>query len=591
MHNQGKVSIREFLQNNVLIFDGAMGTYYSSIVNEPAINCEMANIQHPEVIESIHKEYIAAGAHAIKTNTFGVNRKNFGENSKLLEQLVDAAVEIARRSANDTTYIFADIGPIDGEEEEKVVEQYKEVVDLFLKQGINYFLFETNSSTTGLFETARYIKEKSPEAFIINSFAVLPDGYSSEGRYYRKLLSRNEENASVDILGLNCVCGPAHMLTLLENVHTTDISIMPNAGYPVVRGRRTFYSNGPTYYAEQLENIVKKGVQIVGGCCGTTPAHIKAFVERLGSTSFVRQKIQPKSVVVTEEKDESKNYLWRKLEEGKKVIAVELDSPKNADLSGFMESARRLQTAGVDTLTIADCPIAVARMDSALLACKVKRELGLDVIPHMTCRDRNINAIKALLLGMHAEEIYNILAITGDPIPNAQRNEVSSVYQFNSRKLAAYIDSLNAEVFDEGYKIYGALNVNARNFEVELRRAEQKIEHGMVGFLTQPVLTQEAVENLAKARERLSAKILGGIIPVVSEKNARFMDSEVNGIRVSEEIISQYVGKNREEGEQLAVEISLDMAKKIKPYIDGYYLITPFNRVALMEKIIEGLRE
>ena len=270
---------------------------------------------------------------------------------------------------------------------------------------------------------------------------------------------------------------------------------------------------------------------------------------------------------------------------------MELDSPKNADLSGFMESARRLQTAGVDTLTIADCPIAVARMDSALLACKVKRELGLDVIPHMTCRDRNINAIKALLLGMHAEEIYNILAITGDPIPNAQRNEVSSVYQFNSRKLAAYIDSLNAEVFDEGYKIYGALNVNAKNFEVELRRAEQKIEHGMVGFLTQPVLTQEAVENLAKARERLSAKILGGIIPVVSEKNARFMDSEVNGIRVSEEIISQYVGKNREEGEQLAVEISLDMAKKIKPYIDGYYLITPFNRVALMEKIIEGLRE
>lgn len=182
-------------------------------------------------------------------------------------------------------------------------------------------------------------------------------------------------------------------------------------------------------------------------------------------------------------------------------------------------------------------------------------------------------------------------AFLGDPIPNAQRNEVSSVYQFNSRKLAAYIDSLNAEVFDEGYKIYGALNVNARNFEVELRRAEQKIEHGMVGFLTQPVLTQEAVENLAKARERLSAKILGGIIPVVSEKNARFMDSEVNGIRVSEEIISQYVGKNREEGEQLAVEISLDMAKKIKPYIDGYYLITPFNRVALMEKIIEGLRE
>ena len=215
-------------------------------------------------------------------------------------------------------------------------------------------------------------------------------------------------------------------------------------------------------------------------------------------------------------------------------------------MTAYLEGARRLQAAGADLLTIADCPIARARMDSSLVACRVHRELGMNVLPHMTCRDRNLNATKALLLGLYAEGVREVLAITGDPIPTAERDEVKNVYQFNSRKLAQYIVSLAGEgrEMPAPITVFGALNLNARNFEVELRRAAEKLENGMSGFLTQPVLSAQAVENLKKARETLGerAKILAGILPVVSQRNAIFMENEVNGIHVDDAIIQRFEG-------------------------------------------------
>ena len=291
------------------------------------------------------------------------------------------------------------------------------------------------------------------------------------------------------------------------------------------------------------------------------------------------------------EKDDA---FLRKLNAGKKVIAIELDSPKDADLTNYLAGAKRLQAAGADLLTIADCPIARARMDSSLVACRVHRELGLCTLPHMTCRDRNLNATKALLLGLYAEGVREVLAITGDPIPTAERDEVKNVYQFNSRKLAQYIVSLAGEgrEMPSPMTVFGALNLNARNFEVELRRAGEKLENGMSGFLTQPVLSEQAVENLRRTRETLGerAKILAGIMPVVSQRNAIFMENEVNGIHVAEDIIEAFAGLDREQGEALGLEISLKMAREALLYADGFYLMTPFNRVALMERLIARLK-
>ena len=271
-----------------------------------------------------------------------------------------------------------------------------------------------------------------------------------------------------------------------------------------------------------------------------------------------------------------------------RAVRLQLLIDLGADIEGDI---KRLRDAGVDVLTIADCPIARARMDSSLLACKVRRELEMDVLPHMTCRDRNLNATKALLLGLYAESVRNVLLVTGDPIPTAERDEVKSVYQFNSRKLAAFVSELGRQTLPGGFHIFGALNINARNFDVQLKLARQKIEKGMVGFLTQPVLTETAVENLKRAKEELDAYLLGGLIPIVSERNARFMDSEVNGVSVSQEIIKAYEGKNRAESEDLAVEITLKIARQIGPYVDGYYIVTPFNRTSLIERIVGKLEK
>ena len=274
----------------------------------------------------------------------------------------------------------------------------------------------------------------------------------------------------------------------------------------------------------------------------------------------------------------------------KRPFAVELDSPETADLSRFLAGARELWDRGALAVTIADCPVARIRVDSCLMACKLRREYGINALPHMTCRDRNLNATQALMLGLCAEGIRDILIITGDPVPAARREEVKSVYNFNSRTLMSYVRSLNESVLPVPFRIFGGLNVNARNFRVELDRALRKEENGAVGFFTQPVLTPEAYENLKLARQALDARILGGIMPVVSQRNAVFMNENISGIRVDEALIARYEGLDRQQGEALAVEVSARIAGELAPWVDGYYIMTPFGRTALVGRIMERIQ-
>ena len=224
------------------------------------------------------------------------------------------------------------------------------------------------------------------------------------------------------------------------------------------------------------------------------------------------------------------------------------------------------------------------------MACKIQRELGVNVLPHMTCRDRNLNATQALLLGLCAEGVRNVLIVTGDPIPTASRDEVKSVYNFNSRKLIQYVASLNRTQLPRPFHIFGALNVNARNFSVQLDMAKQKEEAGCEGFMTQPVLTWQALENLKQARAELKGKILGGILPIVSGRNAHFINSEIAGITVDQFIIDCYDGADRAKGEELAVEFSAGFARRMRPHVDGFYIVTPFARTALVSTIMERIR-
>ncbi|MBQ6622941.1 MAG: bifunctional homocysteine S-methyltransferase/methylenetetrahydrofolate reductase [Mogibacterium sp.] len=577
-------------EQGCLLFDGGMGTYYSARLRTPGSGCERANIDKPMLVSAIHNEYLQAGCEAIKTNTFAANRIVYPGSDDYVKQLLRAGYHVAHRTAAPYhAFVFADIGPVTGLSDEETFEEYRFLVDTFLESGAVNFLFETNASPAGLREIAAYIREKQPDAYIIVSFALLPEGYTRDGLFGEDLVRTIWEGGCVDAVGFNCVIGVRQMKYLLDSMNLGGIplSIMPNAGYPVVIDNRTFYDSDPAYFGAGLAEIAREGAAIIGGCCGTTPRHIeetrRALPEAAGDGS---KPVRRQEAVI----EVSPSRFSEKLSRGEKVIAIEMDPPKDPDLSWFMEGAAAFKYAGADIMTIADCPIARARMDSSMLACKVRRELGLDVLPHMTCRDRNLNATKALLLGLSAENVRDVLIVTGDPIPTAERDEVKSVYQFNSRKMASFISGLGKKGLIAPFSIFGALNVNAGNFDVQLRLAKEKEAAGMIGFLTQPVLSDQAEENLRRAREELRSYLLGGLMPVVSERNALFMNSEVNGITVDQSIIDRYRGLDRGPAEDLAVKLTVERAERIAPLVDGFYVITPFRRVELMLRILRELR-
>lgn len=584
--------LKTYLAHHPLVFDGGMGTYYKAA---PGLACEQANTADPDGVLAVHRAYLEAGAQALKTNTFGLTAMAARQEPGW-QALADAGYALAVQAAQDKAYVFADLGPVPDTEERPAGQVYTEVAERMLDQGAEYFLFETLSSDAGVLEAVQAIRARCPHAFVLVSFAALPDGYTREGLACSQLLQRMQASGLVDAAGLNCVSAPGAMAALVQQMgrQGLPLSVMPNAGYPVVARSQVRYQGKPAYFAKTLAALAGRGVRILGGCCGTTPEHIRALAEALKEQPALGPAFaEPGAVPAAHQPAETEDAFLCKLRSGQPVIAVELDSPKTADLSGYLASARRLQQAGADILTIADCPVARARMDAALVACRVHRELGLCVLPHMTCRDRNLNATKALLLGLAAEGIGEVLAITGDPIPTAERDEVKSVYQFNSRKLAQYILSLAGEGgLPARMAVFGALNLGARNFAVELRRAEEKLACGMTGFLTQPVLSTQALENLRLARQTLGsrAKLLAGVLPVVSLRNAQFLDSEVNGIQVEPELLQCFAGLDKAAGEALGLEVAFGAAKAALPYADGLYLMTPFQRVGLMETLIARIR-
>jgi len=587
------LDIREALKSGYpLLFDGAMGTAYAALPGCADKRCEQANITEPEKISAIHKAYLEAGCKAVKTNTFSVGPDIAYGDIDTARELIAAGCRIAKAAAAPYgAFVFADIGPAPTGMDMSPAENYIRQAEIFLEQGIGCFLAETMTSFEGIAEFARQLKERKRDAYLIVSFAVGPDGYTNQGNSGRELFDSAAAEPCIDAAGFNCGCGPYHMAKLISSLDLRGktVSAMPNAGYPTVLGRRTAYKGTADYFAQTMEGIIDAGAAIVGGCCGTTPEHIARLRAVLDGKSASHQSEGPVSSQI-QSRAGSPNRFWDKLESGRYVISVEYDPPASDDLSRYLDGVRQLKSAGVDAVTIPDCPVGTPRVDSSLLACRIRRELGVDPLPHMTCRDRNLNATKALLFGLSADGIHNVLIVTGDPMPSQSRDEVKSVFNCNSRKLAKYVTSISHDVMSP-FRVFGALNVNARNFEKQLELARDKEQNGVCCFLTQPVLSDEALENLQTARRSLSAKILGGIYPVVSYKNACFMNNEISGIHVSDEICEMYLGLDRAEAEELALSLSVRIAADMRPFTDGIYIMTPFNRVSLVCRIIDGIKK
>lgn len=577
------------LQKKKLLFDGAFGTYYAYLYDTKELP-ELANIQHPERVKRIHEEYIEAGAQIIRTNTFASN--TFTLNASLEEVLenIRRGYGLAREAAGaKSVYIAADIGQIPCEnqaDKERVAQEYVTICRTFLEEGAEIFVFETLPDLEDIKEALEFIGDK---AFVIAQFSVNQFGYSHSGLSARKLIMQAEKIAAINAVGFNCGVGPGHMQQIIRSVQFSGdkfLTALPNAGYPhIVQNRMIFDNKNMDYFAEKVCDIAADGADIVGGCCGTTPEYIKKISEKLvAEQSSKKLKIQAKS----DTPKQKENHAFWAGKEDKKLIAVELAPPLGSDDEKLMDAAHLLLKSGVDVLTFPDSPSGRTRADSILMAEKVARETGMCVMPHICCRDKNAIAMRSQLLGAHINHIHNFLVITGDPIPSVVRNSIKSVFNFDSVGLMRIMNDMNEDQFMETPVCYGgAINQGRRNLDVEIGRVKKKMEAGATFFLTQPVSTKEGVERLKRIKEETGARILCGIMPFVSLKNATFMKNEMTGIDVTDEVLARYrEDMTREEGEAAGIALAKEMMALTEDFVDGYYFSFPFNRVSMLEKIL-----
>lgn len=595
------MDIREYLANNRLITDGAMGTWYDRLTGYKGNLAERANLENPQQIRDIHRAYIEAGAQLIRTNTFAVNSMFFSADEN--EEVLKAAWENASQAVSDSgkdVWIAADMGPIDADETKSdgdVEQEYIQLSDYFLRLGAKVFVFETLSDFRYVKRAGSYIKAKCPDAFVVMQFSFNRNGYTRSGMSVRAILSEAASMADMDAVGFNCGVGPLHLYELLKNQSFPEgkyMTVLPNAGYPTELRGRTLYSENVPYYVEMMGRIANLGFDIIGGCCGTTPEHIRGLHHLLVNNVKPPKKLMP-AVYSTDrqsgcgqEAAEEKTELIQKLERGEKIFVVELDPPFDANDTKLMDGASLLRDIGVDMITLADSPLARPRADSIASAIKMRYTRQMEAMPHISCRDKNVIAHRAQLLGMHMNGLRHALIVTGDPIARGDRESIKSVFNFNSIKLMKYVQTMNQEVFGNRPIYYGgALNHNNGSADNIAARMRLKMEAGAQWFLTQPIYGQDDIDRLRELKEKSGGRIIAGIMPLVSRKNALFIKNEMPGIHVPEHVLEQYEeGMSREAYEDVAAAISVDLMKRLEDVCDGYYMMTPFNRAALIKRII-----
>lgn len=593
------MNIRQYLENKKLITDGSFGTYYSQKFATDQMP-ELANISNGEQVLTIHKEYIQSGAKLIRTNTFASNTVLLSCDMQAVKANINSAIKIAKQAVAETEkdiLIAGDIGPIpdsDSLTADEQTEQYYEIAKTFLENGINILTFETFPDMDKIQPAIEKIKQDS-DVFVMVQFCVNQFGYSNSGQSAGRLIANASQLECVDAVGLNCGVGPAHMEKILENLKHRNakyIIAIPNAGYPKLMRNRVVFDNDPKYFAQKLSDIAVLGVDILGGCCGTSPEFIKEVSDVIDINQISEKEIN--DFGVDSEKDSVKRSFFRNADgsvKSKKLVAVELAPPLNADDEKLLQAAEILKGCDVDVLTFPDSPSGRTRTDSVLTALKIKRETGLDVMPHICCRDKNAIAMRSLFLGAKMNGINDFLIITGDPIPSMARQSIKSVFNFDSTGLMRIAQDMNEDMFCDSQLCYGgAINQGRNKLEFEIKRVKKKLACGAEFFLTQPVFSQEDADRVRYIKEQTGARILCGIMPLVSRKNALFMKNEISGIHISDEVVERYAeNATREQGEQTGIEIAAEMISYTKDFADGYYFSFPFNRVHMLEKILDKI--
>ena len=605
-----EIRLKDYLQAHRVLTDGAMGTYYERLAGPGSPVCEYANRSDPERIRAIHTAYLEAGADLLRTNTFAACREILNVTKQEQKELIKMACETAKEAVlayqeslraaggkERPVFIAGDIGPIPENaavREEEVLAEYRQIADCLLDCGLNIIWFVTFSGMDGIRETAAYIKKRNPEIFVMAEFCVDKYGYTRLGHRADRLLARAAACEDIDACGLNCGIGSGHMEKVLGQMRLPEgicLAAAPNAGYPERLQSRMNFVNNIRYFCDNMEAAAGFGLSILGGCCGTTPSYIEELAKRIDKNRPAIRHRQPEMEAGEKPVTIKENAFAALMEEkkrcGHKIIAVELDPPYDAKDGKLIESALALKTSGADIITIADSPMGRSRIDPILTGVKLSSITKLPVMPHIACRDRNVIAVRSQFLGAYVNGIRNFLIVTGDPVPSESRRSVTGVFDYNSIRLMQFLKEMNEDVFREDPIIYGgALNYGTGRIDKIVERMERKIQAGAKYFLTQPVYSDEDIERLYQIRSRVDTRLLCGIMPLVSFRNANFIKNEIAGVHVPDEIVARYrPDMDREEAEQTGAAIAGEIIQKLKNFADGYYFMLPFNRVSLMDKI------
>jgi methionine synthase / methylenetetrahydrofolate reductase(NADPH) len=609
------VKIEDFnerLKNSILVADGAMGSMLHEAVG--SVRCfDELNITEPEAVFRVHQAYIEAGAQIIETNTFGANRfklapLGLGEDVQRLNGRGVKIAREARESAAREVLIAGSIGPLGigvqarHPEPEQILAVFREQALALEERGVDLFILETFS----------YIEELQLAVDAIRSFSSLPIvaqlTYSEEGTIYGDIrpfvaaAALKEKN--IQVLGANCTLGPQSLLPILQelmNAGNGNISGMPNAGFPKREGDRIVYpKSSPAYFAEFAREAAAIGVRLLGGCCGTTPAHVRAMAETVKSLRPAPAHAKPAVVAKTQpaapvQEREPESKLWKKLQKKEFVVCVEIDPPKGISLDRIFEQVDKVMASQkVDAIDINSGAMARVGMDALIVAGALEAR-GVETVPHLTTRDQNIIGLQAMLLGAWTVGgVRNVLGITGDPPSVGDYPEASGVYEVDSVGLTKILHRLNQGTDWAGKTLGGqtnftigvALNPVADDLDSEIERFHAKIEAGAHFAMTQPLFDPEHWHAfLKKLGGKPSIPVLIGVWPLNSYKQALRLNNEVPGIVIPEPLLKSMEAAGASARDR-GFEVAREMLKWARTEMAGAYLIPPFKRY---EEIVEIL--
>jgi methionine synthase I (cobalamin-dependent)/5,10-methylenetetrahydrofolate reductase len=604
------------LDQRVLVCDGAMGTmlYARGIFLNRSF--DELNLTQPDLVAEVHQGYVRAGADVLETNTFGANRVKLGAFG--LAERVHAinvqGVKIARHAAREQAYVAGAVGPLGIRMEpwgktgiDEAEEYFREQAKALLDGGVDLFVVETFRDVNEIGAAIRAVRALC-NLPIVAQMTTEEDGNSLDGVAPETFVPELEQRGA-DVIGLNCSVGPAAMLETLERmarVAHVKLSAQPNAGKPREIEGRNLYLCSPEYMASYARRFINTGVRLVGGCCGTTPEHVRAIKLAVRSLTpgVVRKDAKtavasPASAPAIKPIDRGqKSRMANTLERGGFVVSIELLPPRGFQTGALIEQARRLKIRGVDLVNIPDGPRASARMSALAAAVHVQQQSGVETILHYACRDRNLLGMQSDLLGAHAMGVRNLLVVTGDPPKQGDYPDATAVFDVDSIGLANVVTRLNGG-FDIGGQPIGdptafhigvAVNPGAFSLDDELRRFAYKVQAGAEFAITQPIFDADEFRAfLGRIREH-RLPILAGIMPLESARHAEFMANEVPGVRVPEAIVERMrradaAGRAAEEGLAIAREI----AAEVRPLVQGVQISTAPRAIEMALDLIEAV--